>query len=78
MLNNKIEITINGRNGIAEVKWIQESEYSIAHYAAFISVPFQDSRWENLFVYNKNELDKAVDKAKVYLEMALERCTLCG
>ena len=78
LLDNKIEMVINGRKGIAEVKWIQESEYSAAHYAALISVPFQNSRWENLFVYNKNELDEALDKAKEYLEMALERCTLCG
>lgn len=77
-MNNKIEMTINGYKGTAEVRWIQKSEYSVAHYAAFISVPFQDSRWESLFVYNKNKLDEAVDKAKDYLEIALERCTLCG
>lgn len=77
-MNNKIEMIINGYKGTAEVRLIQKSEYSVAHYAAFISVPFQDSRWENLFVYNKNKLDEAVDKAKDYLEIALERCTLCG
>lgn len=77
-MDNKIEMVINGRKGIAEVKWISESEYSLAHYAAFISVPYQNSRWEDLFVYDKNKLDEAVDKAKAYLEMALKRCTLCG
>lgn len=77
-MNNKIKMTINWHSGEAEVRWIQESEYSAAHYAAFISVPYQNSRWESLFIYNKNELDEAIDKAKVYLEIALERCTLCG
>lgn len=77
-MNDKIEMIINGHNGVAEVRWIPESEYSLAHYAAFISVPYQNSRWENLFVYDKNELDEAIDKAKVYLEITLKRCTLCG
>ena len=37
---NKIMIIVNGHKGIAEIKWLPNSEYSIAHCSAFISVTF--------------------------------------
>ena len=74
----KITLKIDGYTGTAEVKWIEETQWSIAHYEAFISVPFQNSRWENLFIYSKEKLTEATEKAKQYLEMALSHCTLCG
>lgn len=74
----KIALTIEDNTGTAKIEWIAENQYSMAHYAAFISVPYQNSRWENLFVYDKNKLPVAKEKAKQYLEMALLRCALCG
>ena len=72
-----IKLEIGGHKGTAEIKWIPDNEYGVAHYAAFISVPFQDSRWEHLFIYDKTDLEGAKAKSKVYLEVALQRCTLC-
>lgn len=57
---------------------IQENQWSVAHYEAFISVQFKNARWKNLFVYDKEKITDAEKKAKEYLEMALLRCTLCG
>lgn len=73
----KITLTIEGNTGTAKIEWIAENKYSVAHYAAFISVPYQNSRWENLFIYDKDKLQEATEKAKQYLEMALLRCGLC-
>lgn len=73
-----ITLTVDGHTGTAEIKWIAENQWSVAHYGAFISVPFQNGRWENLFVYDKEKLSEAIEKAKEHLEMALSRCTLCG
>ena len=72
-----IKLEIGGHTGTAEIKWIPDNEYGVAHYAAFISVPFQDSRWEHLFIYDKTDLEGAIAKANVYLETTLQRCTLC-
>lgn len=74
---NLITLTVGNYTGTAEIKWIKETPYTSAHYGAFITVPFQDSRWENLFVYAKDNLSEAIEKGKCYLEMALSRCTLC-
>ena len=76
-MSKNIILTIDGLSAVAELKWIGENQWSVAHYAAFISVPFQNSKWENLFVYDKEKLKEATQKAKQYLEMALSRCTLC-
>lgn len=72
-----IEMTVNGHTGYAKVQWMLETEYNMPHYAAFICVPFQRSRWVPLFISKKEECDLAVQEAKAYLEMALNRCTLC-
>lgn len=72
-----IRLDVDGHTGTAKVKWITGSIYSTAHYGAFISVPFQDSEWVHLFVYDKCDLDLAIGKARDYLECALQRCTLC-
>lgn len=72
-----IELEVNGNTGIAEVSWIPTDQYNVAHYGAFISVPYQSSRWVHLFIHNKSDLDGAIAKAKDYLQSALERCTLC-
>lgn len=74
---DNIEMTVNGHTGYAKVQWMLETEYNMPHYAAFICVPFQKSRWVHLFVSEKEEHDLAVQKAKAYLETALKRCTLC-
>lgn len=73
-----ITLTIDGYTGKAEIKWFEENQWSVAHYEAFLSVPFQNSKWINLFVYNKEKLTEAIGKAKQYLEIGLSRCTLCG
>ena len=72
-----IKLEVDGHTGTAEIKWIPDNEYGVAHYAAFISVPFQDSRWEHLFIYDKADLDSAKAKAEKYLKSDLQRCTLC-
>lgn len=73
-----ITLTVDGHTGTAKIKWIEENQWSVAHYEAFIFVPFQNGRWENLFIYDKGSLSEATKKAKQYLEAALSRCTLCG
>lgn len=72
-----IKLEVDGYTGTAEIKWIPDNGYNVAHYAAFISVPFQDSRWEHLFIYDKADLEGAKAKAENYLKSALQRCTLC-
>ena len=72
-----VTMTVEGYTGTAEIKWIPENQWSVAHYEAFISVPFQGAKWTNLFVFNKEQIETAEQKAKEYLEMALSRCTLC-
>ena len=47
-----IKLEVCGHTGTAEIKWIPDNEYDVAHYAAFISVPFKDSRWQHLFIYD--------------------------
>lgn len=71
-----ITLTVDGHTGMAKIKWVEENQFSVAHYVAFISVPFQNGRTENLFVYRKEKISEAIDKARSYLEMALSRCTL--
>ena len=72
-----ISLEVNGHTGTAEVEWIPDNGYNVAHYGAFISVPYQNSKWEHLFIYDKADLEGAKAKAKVYLEIALQRCILC-
>lgn len=74
----EITLKVDGYIGTAEVKWIEENQWSVAHYEALLSVPFKNSRWENLFIYDKEKLTEATENAKQYLGMALSRCTLCG
>lgn len=61
--------------GTAKVKWIPENRWSVGHYEAFICVPFKDTFWESLFVYDKENLDEAVEKAAKWLDYHLEHCT---
>ena len=56
---DSIEMTVNGHTGYAKVQWMLETEYNMPHYAAFICVPFQKSRWVHLFVSEKEEHDLA-------------------
>ena len=35
-----ITLTVDGHTGTAEIKWIAENQWSVAHYVAFVSVPF--------------------------------------
>ena len=72
-----IKIEANGLIGTAEVKWIPDNQYSVAHYGAFITVPYQPSSWVHLFIHDRADLNRAIEKAKEYLQNALERCTLC-
>lgn len=72
-----VKTTLNNLRGEAEVMWLEANEYNAAHYEAFISVPYQPSRWVNLFISDKHHVKEAMDKAQKYLELALQRCTLC-
>ena len=73
----RITLKVNGNIGSAEIRWVEKNQWGVAHYEAFISVPFQNSGRENLFIYSKEKLTEATEKARQYLEMALSRCTLC-
>ena len=77
-LNNECVVRVehNGYKGVGEIKWINDG-YNVPHYSAFISVPFQNSRWCNLGVYEKGAISKAIERCKEEVEMALDRCTLC-
>ena len=72
-----IILTVGSHTGTADIRWFDENKWSVAHYEVFITVPFQDSSWQNLFVYDKLQVLDAMEKAKQQLEMALLRCTLC-
>lgn len=72
-----ISLESNGLTGTAEVCWIPDSQYNVAHYGAFITVPYQPSNWVHLFIHDKADLNRAIEKAKEYLQNALEHCTLC-
>lgn len=73
---NTVNVVDNrGYTGTAEIKWMPQDEWNVAHYSAFITVPFQDSRWVNLFIFDEREISKALEKAKNVLEYALQRCT---
>ena len=72
----RITLEVNGYTGSAEIRWV-ENQWGVAHYEAFISVPFQNSEWENLSIYSKEKLTEAKEKANQYLEVSLSRCTLC-
>ena len=74
----RIEMELNGHLVIATVKWVPDNKWSVAHYEVFLSVPFQNSKLDSLFVYDKEQLELAIEKAKQRLEMELARCTLCG
>ena len=78
-MNNMIVMkNVQGNVGFAEIRWIPDNEHSVAHYDALISVPFQKCRWENLFVYERMDLEKVKEKTKMYLEIALDCCTFCS
>ena len=74
---NTIVLEYNGLQGNAEIKWIETNQWGVGHYAVFISVPYQNSCWENLFVFNPNDGQLAMKKAEERLRSALMRCTLC-
>lgn len=73
----KLSLEVNGITGTAEVNWIPTNQWAIAHYEAFIVVPFQNPQKVHLYVNNKKDINIAVAKAKDQLESALQRCILC-
>jgi hypothetical protein len=73
----KITLTINERTGTALVKWCLTDQWNDGHYEALITVPYKDSRWESLFIYDEEALDKALDKALQELKSALLHCGMC-
>lgn len=75
--NNEIILEYDGLKGNASLEWIEENQYGVGHYAVLLSVPYQNTKWENLFIYNKNEGKLAMQKAEERLRSALMRCTLC-
>lgn len=64
----KITLTIKNHTGSVLVDWNEN------HYEAFITIPYKDSRWISLYIYDKDSLDKALDKALQVLKSALLRC----
>lgn len=75
--NNEIILEYEGLKGNASVEWIEENQYGVGHYAVLISVPYQNCKWENLFIFNRNDGKLAMQKAEERLRSALMRCTLC-
>lgn len=74
----EVTLKVGKHTGIAQVRWIEADEWTVAHYAALISVPFQNDRWESLFVVDKEKLPEAIERAKEILTIYLLRCTACG
>lgn len=75
--NNEIVLEYEGLKGNASVEWIEENQYGVGHYAVLISVPYQNCKWENLFIFNRNDGQLAMKKAEERLRSALIQCTLC-
>jgi hypothetical protein len=73
----KITLTVNGRTGTALVKWSPKDQWSDGHYEVLITVPYKDSRWESLFIYDEEKLAEAMSKATEYLRDALSYCGMC-
>ena len=73
----KITLTIKEHTGTALVKWLPKDQWNDGHYEALITVPYKDSRWESLFIYDEEALDKALDKALQQLKSALLLCGIC-
>lgn len=73
--NKVIEMNINNNVGSARIMWKPDSPCSVGHYEAFIIVPFQDARWEHLFIFDKGRFDVAIEKAKYCLALALQNCS---
>lgn len=74
----EVTLKVGKHTGIAQVRWMEADEWNVAHYAALISVPFQNGRWQHLFVFDKEKLPEAIEKAKEILTIYLLRCTACG
>lgn len=73
--NKVIEMNVNNYVGSTRIMWKPDSPYSVGHYEAFIIVPFQDVKWEHLFIFDKGRFDDAVEKAKCCLALALQNCS---
>lgn len=71
----RIEATVEGNTGSAKVAFIEDDGYNAPHWSAFISVPFQDSKWEYLGGSSLTKED-AIAKAMNALEYRLSRCRL--
>ena len=73
-MKKQFTVTDGKRTAKVDIFWLEESKYSAAHYSALISVPFQDSKIYNLFVYDEEKIDEAIRNATEYAELALSRC----
>ena len=67
-MEKEITLTIREHTGTALVEWNDN------HYEAFITVPYKDARWVDLFT---NDLNNALTKAFQELKIALFKCGLC-
>ena len=75
---NTITLTIDGRTGTAELVWKPPSKWGLAHYEVYITVPYQDSRYEHLHIYKESDRVYAMTLSRCILENALQNCMLCG
>ena len=73
-----MDMDIDGREYTGEAKMIWRRNDHDPHWATLISVPFKTVREENLMIFEKDKLDDAIEKAKMYLEDYLSGCTTCG
>ena len=77
-MTSKITLEVGGHTGTAELIWKPASKYGLAHYEAFITVPYQDSRYEHLHIYKELDREYAMTLSRCILESALQDCMLCG
>lgn len=70
-----VRAEVDGFKGTAEICRIENDGFNVPHWGIFITVPFQDSKWEKFFGEHTEE--ELIGYAKEHLEYRLSRCTLC-
>ena len=67
-----VKATDNGLNGSGVVSFIPDDGYNAPHWAVFVTVPYQPSKWEYLHADSEEE---AIAEAQEIVEYKLSICT---
>ena len=68
-----VKMTINGveKSGRGELEWKESSKYGVAHYEGRVIIPMQDVRRVHLYVYDKLDINTAIDKLIAEVERSI-------